>query len=363
MKDFTFGFVGLGLIGGSIAKALKLANPSHTIIAYDISRDALKLAEKERIADICLTEITEVFGTCDYIFLCAPVIYNEENLLLIKSNLKPGCILTDVGSVKTSIHEKIKSLGLSKQFIGGHPMTGSERTGFLNSKASLLENAYYILTPGELVPADKVRIFSEIIISIKALPLILDYKEHDYITAAISHVPHIIAYTLVDLVKSHDNPEQIMRTLAAGGFKDITRIASSSPVMWQQICVNNQDNIVSLLNSYILSLQDVKKRILENDNNWLFEYFDKARTYRDSFIDASPGPVKKVFSIHLDIPDKAGALATIATLLAGKNINIKNIGIVHNREAEDGVLKIEFYDDAAVDEAKLLLREQNYTVH
>ena len=169
--------------------------------------------------------------------LCAPVSQNDSNLRLIRKFLlsegctHSNCILTDVGSVKSTIHASIEELGLTSCFIGGHPMAGSERIGFQNSKASLLENAYYILTPTPDVSGEQAERYAALVKAMGAIPLILDYRQHDYVTAAISHLPHVIASSLVNLVKASDNEDGIMKLVAAGGFKDITRIASSSTVM------------------------------------------------------------------------------------------------------------------------------------
>ena len=140
---------------------------------------------------------------------------------------------------------------MEANFIGGHPMAGSEKSGFMNSKAHLIENAYYILTPSAKVAEEKVDAYKDFVSSLKALPVILDYHEHDHITGTISHLPHIIASTLVNFVHDTDSKEGMMKALAAGGFKDITRIASSSPVMWQQICLKNSENISQILGEYI----------------------------------------------------------------------------------------------------------------
>ena len=167
-----------------------------------------------------------------------------------------------------------------------------------------------------------------------AIPLILDYKQHDYVTAAISHLPHVIAASLVNLVRDSDSEEGIMKMVAAGGFKDITRIASSSAQMWQQICLTNTDNISTLLNDYIRSLQEFKNSLDSRKEKDLYDLFDSAREYRDSFINASSGPIKRSYVLTVDIADQAGSLAAITTILAVNGINIKNIGITHNREQE-----------------------------
>lgn len=359
----TCGFIGLGLIGGSIARALKQNRDDIVILACDPNQETLDMALSEKVADAVFWEPREAFSSCDFIFLCAPVSHNDENLLHILSLRREGCILTDVGSVKTPIYRHIEQLGLTDCFIGGHPMAGSERIGFANSKASLLENAYYIMTPAPKVPAHSVEMFRSLILSTGAIPLLVDCEKHDYVTAAVSHLPHIIASSLVNLVKDHDDADGLMKDIAAGGFKDITRIASSSPVMWQQICLTNTANISALLSDYIDALQAVRQKLEGKDPEGLYRFFEEARSYRDSFIEAGSGPIKKVYSLRVDIPDEAGSLAAVATLLALNGISIKNIGITHNREAEEGVLRIEFYEDSSIEKAVRLLTDRGYVTH
>lgn len=363
MADITCGFLGLGLIGGSIAKALKKQVPGIRIVAYDTNKDTLALAYEEKTADTVVSGIDSSFSCCDYLFLCAPIDFNNSNLEEILKYLKPDCLLTDVGSVKTGIHRQMETLGLSHRFIGGHPMAGSERTGYRNAKAILLENAYYILTPAPKVPAPKIAEYEELVRKMGAIPLILGYEQHDYVTAAVSHLPHVISAGLVNLVKDSDSSEGIMKMIAAGGFKDITRISSSSPDMWQKISLSNRDNLSLLLERYIDSLLQIKAQLDGADGDGLYRMFDRARTYRDSFIDAASGPIKRVYSVNVDIPDEPGALAAIATMLALRSISIKNIGIVHNREFEEGTLQIEFHEESSIEAAKQILTDRGYSVH
>lgn len=360
MSCLTCGFIGLGLIGGSIARALKSSIPNVKIIAYDISRETLTLAKQQAIVDAAAESIDESFSDCDYIFLCAPVQRNDSNLAAVKHILKPGCLLTDVGSVKTAIHSAVQNAGLEDCFVGGHPMAGSERIGFLNSKASLLENAYYILTPTPSVPPQKVEDYRRLVEKMGAIPLVLDYQKHDYITAAISHLPHVIAASLVNLVQSHDSEDGLMKMVAAGGFKDITRIASSSALMWQQICLSNTANLSAILSDYIEMLKGFQQQLDAREEAALYEQFENARLYRDSFTGASSGPIKRSYRISVDIDDKSGALAHIATLLAEHGLSIKNIGITHNRESDDGVLKVEFYDEDSMNKAQEILSREGH---
>lgn len=357
------GFIGLGLIGGSIAKAIRQYYPDYELLAFDKNKETLALAVQEGTIHTSCSSIDENFKGCSYIFLCAPITYNNAYLMQLKDYIDEHCILTDVGSVKTSIHEEIICLGLESNFIGGHPMAGSEKSGFVNSKPILIENAYYILTPSAKVSEEKVTEYKQFVESLKALPVILDYKQHDFVTGTISHLPHIIAASLVNFVRDTDTKEELMKTLAAGGFKDITRIASSSPVMWQQICLKNQAPVSQILGDYIELLKRAKATIDEGSEHDLYTLFETSKDYRDSMPNSSAGPIKKQFAVYCDIIDEAGGIATIATILASNHISIKNIGIVHNREFEEGVLRIEFYEEDSAARAAQLLKKYRYIVY
>ena len=150
-------------------------------------------------------------------------------------------------------------------------MAGSEKTGYEHSTDHLIENAWYILTPGQGIPEERVEAFSRFITSIHALPIRMSCEDHDYATAAISHVPHVASAALVNTVRELDDSREYMRTIAAGGFKDITRISSSSPQMWQEIC---------LAIDYLCGFRDA---IMAKDEKKLLDYFSECKEYRDSF--------------------------------------------------------------------------------
>ena len=199
--------------------------------------------------------------------------------------------------------------------------------------------------------------------SLGAIPMVLDYEQHDYATAAISHLPHIIAYSLVNLVKSCDDRQETMKTIAAGGFKDITRIASSSPVMWENICLSNQEQILRLIDSFCEELGQMRSAIAASDSKVLMEAFTSAKDYRDSLTLHANGTLKQVYELYMDLLDEAGGIATVATILASNHLSIKNIGIIHNREFEDGVLHLEMYDSESLAAAITLLKKHHYTIY
>lgn len=362
MNNYTFGFIGLGLIGGSVAKALRLAFPSCTILAYDKDKNALALSLNEKVINAAYTDFDIAFSACDIFFLCTPVDFNAEYLKEIKKIRKSSSIITDVGSVKKTIHDVVAKLNLDDCFIGGHPMAGSEHSGYAASKAGLLENAYYILTPGNKISYANVEQMQTLIKSIGSIPIVMTQEKHDKVTAAISHLPHMAAYALVNLIAESDDENETMKMIAAGGFKDITRIASSSAVMWQQICGENKEQLLTFMDAYIARLTSLRQEIACENSTYLHDYFQNAKDYRDSFDDVISGPIKRTYRVAVSIPDEAGIIAKISGMFAKDGITLKNIGIVHNREFEEGVLRIEFYDEASLKQAISILRKEEYTI-
>ena len=360
------GFIGFGLIGGSLARIWSAKHPEDTFLAYNYHlshNQDLEDALADGVLHLVSTDLEGDFADCDMIFLCSPVLRNIEYLTRLKDIAKPSCILTDVGSAKGNIHQAVRQLGLTDRFIGGHPMAGSEKTGYHSSTTTLFENAYYILTPTEETRPEALALLEERVRETMAIPLVLEPGRHDDITAAISHVPHIIASALVNAVRLADAGSGEMTALAAGGFRDITRIASSSPVMWQNICLTNPDSIVSFLDCFMKELGQVKEMLLQTKEEALLQFFADGKEFRDSLPLKTSSLLLPSYEVLLYIPDKPGSIAVIASLMAASAVSIKNIGIAHNREYTDGVLRVEFYDKPSLEEAIRILKERNYKLY
>ena len=359
---FTIGFIGLGLIGGSLARAIRKTELSIQLMAYSADPSETEEALSMGIIDRICKENDPDFFECDMIFLCAPVQTNIHYLPILKEIIRPECILTDVGSVEGIMADAAKEYGLSGSFIGGHPMAGSEKNGFVHSSDYLLENAYFFITPVPESSAEIILFYEKLVRAIHAIPLVISPEEHDRIVAGVSHLPHIIASSLVNTVKHLDHEEEYMRMVAAGGFRDITRIASSSPDVWEQICLSNKEAILNSLDSYIRMMETMRDCVRDEDGPALHKLFTSSRDYRDSLDDTKRGSVSRQFLLYVDICDEPGGIATITTLMAMSGINIQNIGILHNREFEEGVLRIEFYEEEARNQAEELLLKRNYSV-
>jgi len=360
------GFIGLGLIGGSLAKTIKRIYPESEVYACDKDTAAVDLAVSEGIVKTNMThdEITDpkFLPQLDYLFLCAPVITNIKILKRIMPKLGDmKLIVSDVGSVKTEIAAFAKENNITS-FIGGHPMVGSEKTGFAASSDHMFENAYYILTT-DMADEETFNSFSDFIASLGAIPVAIESGYHDFIMSGISHLPHFVAASLVNTVNETSGGADIFKKLAAGGFKDITRIASSSPEMWSQIALTNKDNILAELDKCIESLNSIRSDIDKQDKEAIMDFFKKAGEYRNSIPNSGLGVLDATYSIYCDLADETGEIAKVAGLLANAEISIKNIGIVHNREFRDGALLIEFYDAESKDEALILLSDNKYTIY
>lgn len=283
------GFVGLGLIGGSLAKSIRRHYPDSIINAFDINTTTLNQAYNEGVINTMLNDISDFepcFQNCDYIFLCTPVESFEKFLPELKKVLTGQTVLTDVGSVKSYVHKEIERFGLNQYFIGGHPMAGSEKAGYEHSSDILIEKAFFILTPTKEASRVQLAAYSDFVMSIGAIPLELPPEEHDQVVAAISHLPHVIAASLVNLVSQKDN-NGYMSTVAAGGFKDITRIASSNSHMWQNICIANQKALLEMLDLFIENLNITRNQLADGNEDALYEFFVNAKNYRDSLPNTS----------------------------------------------------------------------------
>ena len=363
INNIKFCIIGLGLIGGSLAKAFRQRLDATDIIAVDVDKKAINLALKEGVVQGGFTELNKYVFESDIIFICTPVDIIPKYIKALQNNIKQECIITDVGSTKSKIINYINSLPNPPCFIGGHPMTGTEQAGYEASYPHLFENAYYVLTPTKKSNDQSMNIMMKLIRGIGGIPIIIDAETHDRATAGISHVPHIIASSLVNLIKEIDTHDGKMQMLAAGGFKDITRIASSNPEMWQDIVFSNKEQIEDILDKYINNLTTLLRHIKNDHINEVYDFFVSARDFRNKFSDEKKGLIAPIFQLEIDTVDKPGIIGEITTLLGKHNINIKNINISHSREFEQGCMIITFKDNESLNKAFNLLNSAGHKVY
>lgn len=276
--------IGVGLIGGSLARALKKAGAVGEVIG--VSRDVthLKKAEKLGVIDSFETDITVAVKGCDMVVLAVPLGAMQSVFEKIAPVITSEMIITDVGSAKASVIKSAKSVfnTLPETLVPGHPIAGTEKSGVEAAFAELYENRRIIITPLETssnVAIEKVRNMWQ---ACGAEVVETTVEHHDEVLAATSHLPHMLAYSLVDTLAKMDSKNEIF-DFAAGGFRDFTRIASSDPDMWHDICLANSDALVKMIKRFSDDLQQISNAIEKNDSVYLRETFSRAKKARDEF--------------------------------------------------------------------------------
>lgn len=363
LEDLKVSIIGLGLIGGSLARALRERMGIKDITAVNRSTSTIEEALIDKSINRGFNELNEYVYSSDIIFVCTPVKRTIEFIEALSRKVRKECIITDVGSTKGELARYVNSMSNPPRYIGGHPMAGTEKTGYASGFAHLFENAYYVLTPCRNAPQQAVDIMQKIVKGIGAIPVVMDADEHDRVTGGISHVPHVIASALVNMVKELDTSNGSMQMLAAGGFRDITRIASSSPEMWENIVLSNKQQIRKLLEYFENILEKFKQSMEEEDSKVILDFFGRAKDFRDSMSATKKGLITPIYEIIIDVVDKPGIIGEIATILGGNNINIKNINVTNNREFEQGCLKITLSDSESVNIAFDLLAGKGYKIY
>ncbi len=275
---------GLGLIGGSIAKGLRLANPAQQILAIDSCADSIESAIDDGTVDAA-GSFSDMVPRADIIVLAVPPLQLPKILALIEPSLKPSAIITDVGSVKSHIHEALKKASplIRNNFVLGHPIAGSEKSGYHAANAELFSGRKVILTPSTETSHQAVATINQLWRLLGADVLGMGIKKHDEVLAATSHLPHALAYAIVDVLISQDESDDIFR-YAAGGFSDFSRLASSNPQMWSDIFIANADATEKVLNNYIEQLIILKNAIHAKDHDYLLSMFTRSKETRDLFI-------------------------------------------------------------------------------
>lgn len=351
--------VGLGLIGGSIAKAIRRMESEVWISAIEKNAFSCEQAlmqgvinkAYEECSEECLREIME----CDLIYLCTgmdtcgPIVE-----FLAPYFLQSKAIITDVCSTKIGIRNIFKALGKNIRYIGGHPMAGSEKSGYEVSSPYLLENAIYVLCPMEDSKDEDLEFLKQVTLQMGAFPYIMDAEAHDKAMAKISHLPHIAAAALVNTAAA-PSQKTVLQTLAAGGFKDITRIASGDPDLWKQIAISNRENIVDAIDELIAYLNQYRAAMICLDADKLYHYFESARSERECFETGQKTIMNLMYELNMDVPDRPGIIAEVSAKLSAHHINIRNIYIAESRDNELGCLRLAFDTKEARDKAAAIL--------
>ncbi|MFC7060448.1 prephenate dehydrogenase [Halobacillus seohaensis] len=359
----TVFFVGLGLIGGSLAMNVA-AKDHYKIIGLDHDQKTIELAKRQGVIHEEVDDFIEGCQRADVLVLATSISLTINYLnKLNECTLDKPLLVTDVSSVKNQVLEAAeKIINPYVSFVGGHPMAGSHKQGYSAAKPHLFENAIYVLTPSESATDVQAERLKQLFSETKARFLTFSTQEHDEMTAVISHFPHLIASSLVHQAKEWQKTHPYLEHLAAGGFRDITRIASSNPKLWQDIFFQNRTLLMKMLDDWIDEMQEIKLLLEKEEKQSTYDYLAQAKTYRDGLPMKEKGAIPAFYDLYVDIHDQPGAIYKVIQRLAEIEISIKNIEILEIREGITGVLRISFSSSKEQQQSHDLLSQIGYEV-
>ncbi|MGI9602511.1 MAG: prephenate dehydrogenase/arogenate dehydrogenase family protein [Acidimicrobiales bacterium] len=338
--------VGAGLIGGSIG--LALVERGWTVSAHDTES-----ARAERAVDIGAAQTVGIDTEAEITFVATPVGASIEAIQMALASTSG--LVTDVGSVKTLVSDAIHD----RRFVAGHPMAGSELAGVDGASADLFDGAIWVLRPTAGTADEQAfSVVRSIVGDLGAEVVVLTPERHDELVAVVSHVPHLAAATLMTLAADRSVEQGTLLRLAAGGFRDMTRIAAGHPGIWPDICAANSDAITAVLDELILRLQRVRHEVASGDRDGLANGLGRARVARTNLPARGVHP-EELCEVRLAIPDRPGELARVVEIAGDVGVNVYDIEIAHGSEGDRGVL-ILVVEDAAAEALVKVLRAHDY---
>ena len=363
MKTDKIAIIGLGLIGGSLGMALCRHDGKLEVTGYDSSSQVCTEALARNAVHKIASNLEEAIKEAGLVLLAVPVEKIQGVVEESSYYFKTGSVVMDVGSAKGVLARTIPSLlPPGVYYVGGHPMTGAESSGIFAADPFLFQNAVFLLTPTENIPPELVKELYDVIKIVGGIPLLLNPEEHDKMVAVVSHLPHLLAAALVNYASrfNQDYPQTL--SLAAGGFRDTTRVAMGSPALWREIFNSNRFSLLQALEGFIGELQGFSRELFTGEMELLEKRLGQAAIVRSEIPFRNKGFLDLSHELVVLLQDRPGAIAEVTLVLAGDAINIKDIEILRVREGEGGTLKLAFEDERQLKKAAGLLREQGFTV-
>lgn len=337
--------VGTGLIGGSVGMALRRAGWFVTGTDRDPARAA-------RALELGAIDAVGTDPTAELTFVAVPVSAVPE---AAAAALAAGGVVTDVGSVKAPVVAAVDHV----RFVGGHPMAGSEALGVDGARADMFDGAAWVLTPTETTDAQAHALVHSVVSSFGADVLTLAPAQHDRLVATVSHVPHLTAAALMQLAIGRERQDPALLRLAAGGFRDMTRIAAGDPGMWLDVCAENRDAIVEVLDELALALGELRSVVADGDPAGLEQQLRSAQAARRSLPLGAPS-AEQLSEVRVTIPDQPGELAAVTTLATELSINVYDVEVAHRADERGGRLLL-VVDAGRADELVAALGERGRT--
>ena len=278
--------VGVGLLGGSLAKVMRKLGLAKSLVGHGRNEANLEEAKSLGIIDHVALNMQSAVKDADLIVLCSPVRTASQLIAKVAPQIKPGCLITDVGSVKEPLVREIEAL-ITKDvfFVGAHPIAGSEKSGFHVSSDTLFQGARCIVTPTDKTEPSALKQIMELWKGVGMHVSTMDVKEHDFIFGAVSHLPHVLIFALMNTVGDlkSDNYDEIT-SFSGDGLKDITRIAGGEPVMWRDICISNKGSVLHCLDRFQEKLNYIRSCIEQENGELLSQEFENANKHRLNLI-------------------------------------------------------------------------------
>jgi prephenate dehydrogenase len=350
--------IGTGLIGGSVGLALK-ARSEGVVVAYDRAESISQRAVERGAADQAARSIQEAVSGADVVFVATPVGAIAASVAEAAKAAVSGAIITDVGSTKERVVLEVEgSLPRGLTFVGGHPMAGTEQDGIDAASPDLFDGAWWILTPTDKVDPDTYGRLHGLLTTLGARIMALKPAEHDELMAVVSHLPQLTATALMNMAAERGEDHAGLLALAAGGFRDVTRVAASNPEIWLDICRENRDAIVSTLGLFADRLLTLRDLVKQDDQGRLREALLQAREARRTL----PGkPLEAAaFEVSMPVPDHPGVLSAVTTSIGNLGINIEDLQITHSAEGGRGVLRLMIAGEAEARRVAETLRAQGF---
>lgn len=355
--------IGTGLVGASLGLALQELHEVDVVVGYDRDPDRLATALTRGALSAAALTPAEAVADAGVVVLAVPVSAIAHVAAEIAPVLRAGTIVTDVASVKTGVVEILQqTLPDDVWLVGGHPMAGSHETGPEHASAELFVGATYLLTPTTHTDVEAYRALHRLVAGIGARPMAVDPVHHDRLVAVISHLPQLAATTLMNLAAEQAERQHAgLLLLAAGGFRDATRVAASNPDLWLDICAQNRDAIVAVLDDYATRISELREVVAGADDGALHATLLAARRARRQL------PRKTVSGgglteLILPIPDRPGVLAEVTTTVGAAGVNIEDFSIDHAAEGGRGALRLIIAGTGPTAAAAAALKGRGYEV-
>lgn len=353
--------LGLGLMGGSLG--LSLVRAGYTVSGWDQSQEIIREAYQFGAINRLPINFEDAVGKASIIFIATPVELIAATIKICLPYVKPGTVFSDLGSIKKIVLEEVFSfLPASHHFVAGHPMTGSEQNGIRAADPFLFQNAAYLIIEDPRTSSEATALVVKLIESTGAQIIRLTAVEHDRIVGIVSHLPHLIAATLAKTAGDAEKVYPGTLTLAAGGFRDTTRIAMGSPKVWHGIIFGNLDQVLKAIDSFQNELIHLKELLIAGEQDLFDQFLNQAREIRLQIPAKNKGFLSLLHEMVVTIEDRPGTIVDVLRFLADAGLNIKDIEILRIREGIGGTLRLALESDEAVNQGIEVLESHGFRV-